>query len=42
MVRVMLWGRYKNTNFYIVHIALTDCLIKYISNIYGGQSEKYC
>ena len=32
----------KNTNFYIVHIAQTKCLIKYVSNIYGCvmQSEK--
>ena len=32
----------KNTNFYVVHIAQTNCSIKYISNIYGCvmQSEK--
>ena len=34
--------REKNTNFYVVQIAQTKCLIKYISNIYECvmQSEK--
>ena len=34
--------RDKNINFHVVHIAQTKCLIKQISNIYGGvmQSEK--
>ena len=34
--------RDKNTNFHVIHIAQTKCLIKHISNIYGGvmQSEK--
>ena len=32
----------KNTNFYVVHIAQTNCSIKYISNIYESmmQSKK--
>ena len=34
--------RDKNTNFHVVQIAQTKCLIKYISNIYECvmQSEK--
>ena len=32
--------RYKNTNFYVVHIAQTKCSIKYISNIYGGITQR--
>ena len=34
--------RDKNTDFHVRHVAQTKCLIKYISNIYGGimQSEK--
>ena len=41
--RIFMYKRRENnTNFYVVQIAQTKCLIKYISNIYECvmQSEK--
>ena len=41
--RIFMYKRRdKNTNFHVVQIAQTKCLIKYISNIYECvmQSEK--
>jgi hypothetical protein len=39
MVRVMYKGRYKNTNFYFIHIAQTDGSIKCIKYIWRCDTK---